>query len=69
MIPDVTHKAIIEEIQHFRREHAAKFGYDPEAIFRDLKEAERLSGRTYVQRPPRRIAESPAVPVERRTGT
>lgn len=56
MIPDVKHDAIIEEIQSFRREHAAQFDYDLDAIFSDLKDCERLSGRTYTHRSPRRLA-------------
>ncbi|MGC1276439.1 MAG: hypothetical protein WBC44_22275 [Planctomycetaceae bacterium] len=60
MIPDVKHDDIIEEIQAFRREHAARFGFEIDAIFRDLKESERLSGRTYTRRSPRRLAEQTA---------
>lgn len=40
--------SIVEEVRRIREAHAAKFNYDPDAIFRDIKERERLSGRTYV---------------------
>ena len=39
---------IVAEVRRIRDEHAAKFGYDPKAIFTDIKELERRSGRTYV---------------------
>jgi len=44
---------IVAEVRRIRDEHAAKFRYDLEAIYRDLKEKERTSGRTYVRYPPR----------------
>ena len=44
---------IVAEVRKTRGEHAAKFHYDLEAIYRDLKERERDSGRTYVRYPPR----------------
>ena len=39
---------IVDEVRRIRDEHAARFNYDLEAIFRDIKEQERKSGRTYV---------------------
>ena len=39
---------IVDEVRRIRDAHAAKFNYDPEAIFRDIKEQEKRSGRTYV---------------------
>ena len=39
---------IVDEVRRIRDAHAAKFHYDPEAIFRDIKEQEKRSGRTYV---------------------
>ncbi len=39
---------IVDEIRRIRDAHAAKFNYDPDAIFRDIKEQEKLSGRKYV---------------------
>jgi hypothetical protein len=44
---------IVAEVRKTRGEHAARFHYDLEAIYRDLKEKERNSGRTYVRYPPR----------------
>lgn len=49
---------IVEEIPQVRREHAKKFNFDLEAIFEDLKQKERNSGRKVVRREPR-----PARPV------
>ena len=39
---------IVDEVRRIRDAHAAKFNYDPEAIFRDIKEREKRSGRKYV---------------------
>jgi len=39
---------IVDEVRRIRDAHAAKFNYDPDAIFRDIKEQERRSGRQYV---------------------
>jgi hypothetical protein len=39
---------IVEEVRKVRDAHAAKFNYDLDAIFRDIKEQERNSGRTFV---------------------
>ena len=39
---------IVDEVRRIRDAHAAKFDYDPEAIFRDIKEQENQSGRSYV---------------------
>ena len=36
---------IVEEIRRIREEHAARFNYDLRAIYRDLKEKEKQSGR------------------------
>jgi hypothetical protein len=46
---------IVAEIRKIREEHAAKFNYDLWAIYEDLKEQERKSGRQFVSYPPRRI--------------
>lgn len=45
---------IVSEIRQIRDAHAAQFGYDLDAIFRDLKEQEQRSGQTFVSYPPRR---------------
>jgi hypothetical protein len=47
---------IVEEVRKARDAHAAKFNYDLQAIYRDLKEQEKQSGRTFVSYPPKRIA-------------
>ena len=39
---------MVAEVRRIRDEYAAKFNYDLNAIFRDIKERERKSGRTYV---------------------
>ena len=39
---------IVDEVRRIRDAHAAKFNYDPDAIFRDIQEREKRSGRTYV---------------------
>ena len=45
---------IVEEVRRARHEHAAKFGNDLAAIFADLREKMRKSGRKIVSLPPRR---------------
>jgi hypothetical protein len=45
---------IVDEIRRIRREHAEKFNFDLDAIFEDLKEKERNSGRKTVILRPRR---------------
>jgi len=44
---------IVAEVRKTRAQHAAKFHYDLESIYRDLKEKERASGRKYVRYAPR----------------
>jgi hypothetical protein len=49
---------IVEEIRRIRQEHARKFNFDLDAIFNDLKEKQRKSGRktvTLAPRPPRPV--------------
>lgn len=48
------HDPIVDEVRKARREYAAKFNFDLDAIFRDLKEQQNTSGRTYVSYPPKR---------------
>ena len=51
---------IIEEIRQIREAHAARHGYDSEAIYNDLRELERLVERRIVylpSRPPDRAAQ------------
>jgi hypothetical protein len=42
---------IIDEVRRVRDAHASRFNYDLDAIFRDIKEQERRSGRTFVSFP------------------
>src|SRR5262249_4761125 len=46
---------IIDEIRRIRDAHAARFHYDLDAIFQDIKEQEKRSGRTFVSFTPPRI--------------
>jgi hypothetical protein len=39
---------IVDEVRRARDAHAARFNYDLDAIFRDIKEQERSSGRKFV---------------------
>ncbi len=47
---------IVEEVRKVRDAHAARFEYDLQRIFEDIKRQERESGRQYVSFPARRIA-------------
>jgi hypothetical protein len=51
MIPDPT-----EEIKAIRHRLGAEFDYDLDRIFADIQRRQSESGRTYVTRPSRRIA-------------
>lgn len=46
---------IVEEVRKLREEHAARFNYDVDAIFEDLKRLESDSGWTVVSLEPKRI--------------
>jgi hypothetical protein len=46
---------IVNEIRHVREDHAARFKYDLQAIYRDLKEQEQNSQRAFVKYSPRRV--------------
>ena len=46
---------IIDELRAVREEHAARFNYDVEAIFRDIQAQQEASGHEYVRLPPRRV--------------
>jgi hypothetical protein len=39
---------IIDEVRRIREAHAARFNYDLDAIFRDIKEQEKRSGHKFV---------------------
>lgn len=45
---------IVLEIRKIRDEQSARFNYDLEAIYRDLKDHEQRSGRKVVSFPPRK---------------
>ena len=49
---------IIDELRAVRDEHAARFNYDVEAIFRDIQALQEASGREYVRLPPRLVVSS-----------
>lgn len=40
---------IVDEVRRIRDAHAARFNYDLDAIFRDIKEREQKSGLVFVQ--------------------
>ena len=45
---------IVEEVRKVRDEYAARFNYDLEAIYKDIKEQEKKSQRKLVSLPPRK---------------
>ena len=47
---------IIAEVRAIREEHAARFGYDVNAIFKDIRARQEASGRNYLRYPARRIS-------------
>ena len=47
---------IIVEVRAIRQAYAARFDYDVEAIFRDIRARQEASGREYVRLPARRVA-------------
>ena len=53
---------IVDEVRRVRDAHAARFNYNLDAIFRDLKEQEKQSGRKFVSFGPRRIAPPAPLP-------
>lgn len=50
---------IIDELRAVRSEHAARCGYDVDALFRDIRAREEASEHDYVSRPPRRVRPVP----------
>ena len=53
---------IVDEVRRVRDAHAATFNYDLDAIFRDIKEQEKMSGLKFVSYPPRRTMPNEALP-------
>ncbi len=47
---------IVEEVRKVREEHAAKFGYDLDAIYRDLKKQEKRSKQKVISLPTKHTA-------------
>lgn len=45
---------IVEEVRRAREEYAEKFGFDLQAIFRDLRAKQAAEGRPVVTLPPRK---------------
>jgi hypothetical protein len=48
-----TNDPIVAEVRAAREAHAARFGFDLKAIFQDLRDRQKTSGRKYVQYPAR----------------
>ena len=46
---------IIAELRAIRQEYAARFNYDVDAMFRDIRARQEASGREYVRLPSRRL--------------
>ena len=55
---------IVDEVRRVRDEHAARFGYDLEAIYRDIKEQEKKSGRQFVSYGKKRPDQEPCQTVD-----
>jgi hypothetical protein len=49
---------IVEEVRKARDAHAARFNYDLDAMYRDIKEQEKKSGRKFVSFVPARVVQS-----------
>jgi hypothetical protein len=47
---------IVAEVRRIRQAHAAQFGFDLEAIYKDLKAQEKQGQRRMVSFPPRRVS-------------
>lgn len=57
--------SIVAEVRRVRDRLSARFNYDLDAIFADLKAREMASGRKYVQRPPRLFVAKSSKPTKR----
>ena len=53
---------IVDEVRRVRDAYAARFNYDLRAIYRDLKEQEKRSGRKVVSYAKRAVGGEPAKP-------
>ena len=56
---------IVGDVRQVREAHSARFNFDLDAIFADLKEQEQRSGRTFVAYPAHRLEDSAAADRER----
>jgi hypothetical protein len=52
---------IVDEVRQVRDAHAARFNYDLEAIFRDIKEREKRSGLVFVNGVARQGVQNPVL--------
>ena len=52
---------IVDEVRKAREEYARKFNYDLDAIFRDIKEQEKKSGRQFVSFTPPKVEPNQAL--------
>jgi hypothetical protein len=52
---------IVDEVRRVRDAHAARFNYDLDAIFRDIKEKEKKSGHKFVSGVARPAMPNPAL--------
>ena len=53
---------IVDEVRRVRDAHAARFNYDLDAIFQDIKKREKESGLVFVQGVARQPARNKALP-------
>jgi hypothetical protein len=51
----MTYDTLVDEVRAVREAYAKRLDYDPQAIFEDIKEQEKKSGRELVSAPPRRM--------------
>jgi hypothetical protein len=52
---------IVDEVRRVRDSHAARFNYDLDAIFQDIKEREKKSGLKFVQGVARQLVPNQAI--------
>ena len=54
---------IVDEVRRVREAHSARFNHDLDAIFRDIKEQEKKSGRKFVSFTPPTVTPNRALPL------
>jgi len=54
----IANDPIVTEVRSVRAKHAAQFGYDIRAIFKDIQDQQAASGRKYVRYPARPVTAS-----------